>query len=380
MQTLNGNIKVCHITSAHPRYDVRILKKECTSLARKYKTYLILNDENPDEIIDGVDILSTGFAPKNRMERMFKSTNMIYIKVLKLKPNILHFHDPELLGIALKIKRKLKIKVIFDSHENTIQQIDSKTYIPINMRKFVKLCYKLYQNYVCKRLDGIITVDPEIEKSFAKVNSNTTVITNYPILEAVPLADEVINDEMHYIGFAGGITNQWNHDTIIQSLKPLANCRYKLCGKSDGSYLDSLMKMKCWDQVDYYGQISHDKVIRLLHSCTVGVALCSYSGNCNGTKGTLGNTKIFEIMMAGIPIICTDFEIWKEIIEEGQCGICIKPDQVEELVKALKIIFADKNKAQLMGENGRKLICEKYNWSIMENKLLNFYSKILLDG
>ena len=41
-------------------------------------------------------------------------------------------------------------------------------------------------------------------------------------------------------------------------------------------------------------------------------------------KGTLGNNKIFEYMYYGLPIICTDFDLWKEIIDKYKCGIYVK--------------------------------------------------------
>ena len=69
-------MKICHVTSVHPRYDIRIFEKECVSLAKNgYETYLVVNDEQPDELIKGVSIVSTGFSPKKRRERFLKSSS-----------------------------------------------------------------------------------------------------------------------------------------------------------------------------------------------------------------------------------------------------------------------------------------------------------------
>ena len=67
-------IKVCHVTSAHSRYDTRIFQKECRSLSQNgYECYLIVNDNLDDEIKEMVRILSTRIHPKNRYERFFKT-------------------------------------------------------------------------------------------------------------------------------------------------------------------------------------------------------------------------------------------------------------------------------------------------------------------
>ena len=62
--------KVCHITSAHKRYDVRIFFKQCKSLAKHgYDVTLLVSDEKENEEIDGVKIISIKFKPKNRIDR-----------------------------------------------------------------------------------------------------------------------------------------------------------------------------------------------------------------------------------------------------------------------------------------------------------------------
>ena len=68
--------RICHITSAHGRYDTRIFQKECRSLAKEgYEVYLLVNDKNKNEVIEKVKIISTGYLPKSRL--------YLHLKILK---------------------------------------------------------------------------------------------------------------------------------------------------------------------------------------------------------------------------------------------------------------------------------------------------------
>lgn len=65
MFDMNKIIKVCHVTSAHSRYDTRIFQKECRSLSQHgYECYLTVNDLLEDEIKEEIKILSTRISPK----------------------------------------------------------------------------------------------------------------------------------------------------------------------------------------------------------------------------------------------------------------------------------------------------------------------------
>ena len=110
--------KVVHLTSAHPRYDQRILWRECYSLREHgYDVTLIVNDAQKNEILEnGIKILSTGFVPKGRRQRMTEGVARVYELGMAQDANIYHLHDAELLTIALKLKKQGK-RVVFDSHE-----------------------------------------------------------------------------------------------------------------------------------------------------------------------------------------------------------------------------------------------------------------------
>jgi glycosyltransferase involved in cell wall biosynthesis len=90
----------------------------------------------------------------------------------------------------------------------------------------------------------------------------------------------------------------------------------------------------------------------------------------------MSNNKLFEYLLFGLPVICTDFFYWKEIVENNNCGICVNPNDVHAITNAIKYLIENPNIAYEMGQNGRKVVLEKYNWTVEESKLLNIYKKI----
>ena len=71
---------------------------------------------------------------------------------------------------------------------------------------------------------------------------------------------------------------------------------------------------------------------------------------------------MFEYMAAQLPVIASNFPLWKNIIEENNVGICVDPDSTKEIEDAILILLNNKKLAKEMGERGRKLVEEKYNW------------------
>lgn len=363
--------KVCHMTSAHPPEDIRIFQKECISLANAgYEVFLVERGENYDK--NGVHIIGVGDLPKARWKRMTEGTRRVYEKALALDCDIYHFHDPELLPYGLKLKKMGK-KVIFDIHENTAKVIQNKQYIPLVLRRVFSRMYSAYEAAVCRRLDGLITVTPTQTRAFQTKNGNTVEVANFPVI-----VDQCHRGEhtRKALAFAGAIGPQWNHHLIIRALNELQDVEYVLCG-SKNEYVKNLTTLSGWDKVDYKGIIPHEQVNKLLATCMVGVALLQPSGNTAGKIGTMGNTKIFEEMMAGLPVVCTDFDLWREFIDEYQCGIYVDVTDEEAVIAAFQYLFEHPEEARRMGQNGIRAVREKFNWDNEAKKLLSMYSTIL---
>ena len=87
--------------------------------------------------------------------------------------------------------------------------------------------------------------------------------------------------------------------------------------------------------------------------------------------------KVFEYMSAGLPVIASDFPLWREIIAGNDCGLLVDPLSPEKIAVAIDFFIFNPNEAERMGLNGRKAIERKYNWNTEQKKLLNFCDSII---
>lgn len=369
-------IKVCHMTTVHDRYDSRILKKECVSLANAgYDVTLLVADNLPDESFKNVKISSIDFSPKNRFDRIFNSKKQMLKKALLINADVYHFHDPELIPVGLSLKKKNK-KVIFDSHEDYREDIKDKFWIPSIIRLPMSSLFSIYENYAFKKFDCVISVTPHIVNKFKKYNKNTFQITNYPIFVDIDNFTEDNEFKNKNVCFTGLMSPIWMHENIIKAINNLKNIKYVTAGPTEGDYLNILKNNDPNRCLEYKGIVPQEKVFEIFKNSCSGIALLNYSRATGFKTGTIGNTKLFEYMMAGLPVICTDFELWKEIIDKWACGICVSPYDIDAIAHAIDFIINDPKKAKAMGYNGRKAVQQDYNWSTQETILLSIYQKI----
>ena len=290
--------------------------------------------------------------------------------MIEIDADLYHLHDPELIPIGIIIKKKNK-NVIFDSHEDVPSQILSKTYLPC--RKLVSRLYSFFEKWAIKKYDAIVSVTPVIVDRLKKINSNTYMLTNYPIYK-----DNIPSRRWDKsIGFAGLISPIWMIDSIIEAIDSL-DVVFNLAGPSFNNYLSQLEKKSGWEKVKYYGVVEPEEVFTILSGCIAGMAIASGKDpNGDGRKGSLGVTKIYEYMMVGIPVVATDLENWIPIIEGNDCGYCVNCDDINQITSKLKFLIDHPEEAKRLGDNGRKAVKEKYCWQKQEEVLYKMYSRLL---
>ena len=130
-------MKVCHITTVHKVYDVRIFHKQCCSLKKRGFNVSLIAPNAQEKEKEGVKIIGIHPLKENRIYRIFKLSKIAYQLAIETNDDIYHFHDPELLRIGLKLRKKGK-KVIYDAHEDLPRQILTKHWINPFLRKWAQ--------------------------------------------------------------------------------------------------------------------------------------------------------------------------------------------------------------------------------------------------
>lgn len=361
-------MRVCHFTSVHKPDDIRIFHKECLSLAEAgHKVYLVATNTE-EKNVDGVQILSVNVAYSGRISRMLKTSKSVYRRVLEIDADIYHFHDPELLRFGLKLKRKGK-KVIYDAHEDVPRQIMAKYWIPRLFRKLISVCFEHYENYVAKRLSAIVVSTPHIRDRFIKINPNTVDVCNYPLLtELMELSSwEDKNNEICYVG---GISEVRGINQLMDSLAFISDLRLNLAGNFSNEELELQVRSKeTWSKVEFYGYVGRKELLSIFQRSKIGMVTLLPTPNHMESLPI----KMFEYMSAGIPVICSNFPLWEEIVGENKCGICVDPKDSEGIARAIEYLMGNQEVSQRMGQRGRLSIIEKYNWGAEAKKLKELY-------
>jgi glycosyltransferase involved in cell wall biosynthesis len=365
--------KICHLSSVHHRYDTRILLKECASLYQHgHEVHLVVADGKGFEDYHGIQIHDVGKS-KSRLSRFFKTTKAVYDKGLELDADIYHFHDAELMPSGIKLKKNGK-KVIYDSHEDLPRQLMSKHYINYFLRKPLSVVIEWYEDYASKKFDFIITATPHIQKRFSKLNKSSLDVNNYPLLSELNMEATDWENKKDAVCYIGSITQIRGLEEVIDAMENLESISLNLAGSfSPQSFKDNLEGRKGWEKTNFLGQINRDEVKRVLRESQVGIVTFLPFGNHIHSQPN----KLFEYMAQGIPLVASNFDLWKAIIEKVNCGICVDPSDPSAIADAIHVLLSDKAKAQQMGENGRGAVLNIFNWESEEKKLIELYNKLV---
>jgi glycosyltransferase involved in cell wall biosynthesis len=367
------NKKIVHLTSVHPRYDIRIFQKECLSLSKEgYDVTLIVADGKGNEILNHIKIIDVASYPaSSRLVRIFKFPDMVYEAALKLDADVYHFHDPELIPVGLKLKKAGKI-VIYDIHEDLPRQTLTKDYIPKLFRIPLAAVLEFYENRSVKKFNAIATATPFINKRFLILNHKSVNINNFPIISELELTNGS-NEKENAICYVGGISRLRGVKQLIEATE-LANVKLYLAGSfSEPDFELEVKQLTSWKNVIECGQLNREQVALVMAKCICGVVTFLSAPNHYNAQPN----KMFEYMSASLPVLCSDFPLWRQIVEDNGCGICVDPANPASIAGGIKRIKDDENLMVEMGKNGQMAVMQKYNWEAESKKLFYLYNSLI---
>ncbi|ADL42605.1 glycosyl transferase group 1 [Caldicellulosiruptor obsidiansis OB47] len=362
--------KVLVLSSAHPWDDERVFNKITKSLSKKYETALCAVADKQFFEVDQIKIFG---LPKLPRSRRYKN----YLKIIKIikefKPDIIHFHDPDLLVLSLYFKFFLKKKVIYDVHEDYPLAFKDRRYFPGPFTMLFSILFNLAEKTISRLLDGVVTVTEDI---YLKFNcKNKEVIKNYPVAETfLEEKDDTVDGTLNLI-YIGSVSQNRGITNLILAVKSLheLDIRLDIVGPAENQkYFEEIKKYED-EKIKIWGRVPKKDIPGILKNAHVGfVTLLPLS-----RYKTSLPLKLFEYMAAKVAVIASDFELWRRIVEEADCGVLVDPTDIQSICQAILFFYNNRDQIIKKGLNGHKAFMEKYNWAKEEKKLFQFYERIV---
>ena len=163
-------------------------------------------------------------------------------------------------------------------------------------------------------------------------------------------------------------------DILIRSLSELeklqiTNYKLQILGSGpDEQKLKTLAKeLGVEDQIEFLGHVVPEKILEYLEKADIFVRMSRSEG--------LGNS-FLEAMAAGLPVIGTNVGGIPDFLRDGETGLFAKVDDAADCAQKIKRLMDDQDLRRLLGENGRKLVEEKYNWNQIADKMGYIFNKL----
>jgi len=375
-----------HITTVHHPFDNRIFYKECVSLAEMgYRVVLVVPHER-DEVVQGVEIRALP-KPRNRFFRIFFTTWQACGMSLKEQADICHFHDPELIPVGMFL-RMLGKKVVYDIHEDYVTSMlyVDRAYLPGPIRFLASRAMAGIES-LCGRFFEKVLAEKYYTKRFPRgvqvLNYSRTDL--YPVPKnhlSIPSATSCISHThpAPRLLYTGNISKERGAVQHARLVSFMEDVHIFMVGKCDEQLAEELMEAAGagrdrlhLDGVNRF--VPFEKILEYYRQggWTAGLALFPPSAHYLNKE----LTKFFEYMAAGIPVICSDFPVWRDLMENTGAGSCVDPEDREAAANAIQYLLDHPEKAVEMGCRGRAAVEKEYNWETQAEQLKGLYQRLI---
>ncbi|MCK4360066.1 MAG: glycosyltransferase [Candidatus Cloacimonetes bacterium] len=369
--------KIFMFSSVHQWDDIRIFHKEAISLARRYDIDLhapanfVFKEEKNIQIF--------GLPQWEKFSDRKQIRKELWKRIKKSDADIFHFHDPELILMGFYLKLLLKKKVIFDIHENYFVTIKTKKWIPLIIRLSFYFVFNLLSKISENIFDRLIIAEDSYKEIFTK---NSVIIKNYPIFVGLQKNSE---RKIYDLVYLGGINKIRGIFELIEVTKIIRekNDNFKMIVigtifKQEGfrdKIFNEIRDNKLEKNILIKEKMPLMDAIKEIRKAKIGIALLHPHKNYLNSFPT----KIFEYMMLGLPVLVSNFPLWKRIIDRNNCGLTANPLKPREISRKILFMLSRPEMLRQMSENGKKAVLDKYDWEIEQNKLYKLYNELLKD-
>ena len=366
--------RVAVVTTVHVPGDTRIWHKQVRTLAEAgCDVHYLATELAGFAGRDGVtlhDLGSRRLGPTDRLGRLRRAMSLLR----RLDPDVIHFHDPELLPAATLFGPR-RARLVYDIHENVRAQLRLKPWLPRWLRPSIANIYGGVERLCLGRVDLVVLA----EDSYAPLYADATAVTvkNYPVLDRTADGPRAMSPEPR-ICYVGGVSEERGAVDLLQAfaavLDTRPDARLLIAGPTHAPLSAEGLRALADElgvgaRTEIRGRVPLDEAYALMADSDLGVAPLRAVGNYVASLPT----KMFEYMSWALPVVVSGFPLWRGIVEECGCGRTFDAGDPRDLAAAILDVLADPDRYAAMSAAGLAAVGERYVWRHEAERLLEAY-------
>ena len=274
----------------------------------------------------------------SKIARERQKWKYVYKEILREKPDVIHANDLDALIPAYMAQKKLKCKLIYDSHEI---YVENNNFIG---RKVLKFIYSKIEKHILKKVDLMVCVSNAAAEYFVKKYKikKPLVVTNCAIQKEIYKGVEVKNEGFEVLNHGQFYAGR-GYDIMIKACEYLRDYpEIKLAIRGFGTLEHELrekVEENGYNNFIFYQPVTVQELIPMAARSMVGVAITEPI--CLNFELSVSN-KLFEYAAAGLPVIMSDIPEHRYLNEKYRFGIILKENTPHDLALAIKKLYTDK--------------------------------------
>jgi glycosyltransferase involved in cell wall biosynthesis len=375
-------VKATILSSVHLALDNRVFYREARTLARAGYDVTLIAVHDRDEVIDGVRIRALPRVPRSRRPLLWRRLTQM---ALESDADIYHIHDPELLLITPYLRRKSGRPTLYDIHEANADFIAVKDYLPGLIRGPLSTFFRRLEPVLARGENGLIFADDAIASDFEHVKAPKVTLFNFPGAELTALGDTCPPpnpDSPPVLLYLGGMERNRGSALLVTAfaevLAQRPDARLLVVGHFMPPSLEDEIRADAEARnvshaITMTGRVPFGEIGDYLAQSTIGwVTWQPFTKNQKNVP-----TKLFEYMAFGRPVISSDLPSTRPFVEQAVNGFLVRPDDPHAHASAILKLIEDPQAAIALGQAGKQMVNQRFNWGVMAPRLLALYEEVL---
>ena len=373
-------MRVCMVLFGDLRYDFRVFRQADALRSAGHEVVLVTSDFG-GQLPPVWDDFQLQGIPVDRSRSLRRTYPLFWLRAASLaastRADVYHAHDLDALWPSARAAARRGARLVYDSHELFVEQSS------LVRRPAIRGFWRWLERRLIRRVDRVLTVSSAIAECLRQsygLEQPPVLLRNLPPFRE-PVAGDALRQALGLVGdreplvlYQGGFLTDNGLADQITAMSRIDQGRLVLLGSgpTEESLRSQVAALGLHDRVHFLPRLPFPQLHAL--TCGADLGLCVIRPTGNSFLWSMPN-KLFEYMMAGLPVVAGDTPEIRRVIEETEAGVLVDPGDPDAIAGAIGDLLADGPRRRRLGEAALRS-AERYCWEREVPRLLRVYEQL----